>query len=57
MSDRRSFSEIPAELLREHGEDAKVERVWQRLSGDLTGVRRRRRTTGGRALAMESQRP
>jgi hypothetical protein len=43
MSDRRSFSEIPPELLRDHGAGERVDRVWQRLSADLAGEPRRRR--------------
>jgi len=43
MSDRRSFSEIPAELLREHGAEERVERGWQRLAGELSTAPRRRR--------------
>ncbi|HEX4339501.1 MAG TPA: tetratricopeptide repeat protein [Polyangiaceae bacterium] len=44
MSDRRSFSEIPAELLRDHGDAGRVERGWHRLSGDLSHAPRRHRT-------------
>ncbi|HVU05561.1 MAG TPA: hypothetical protein VHE30_27625 [Polyangiaceae bacterium] len=43
MSDRRSFSEISSELLKEHGVDARVDRVWERLSRDLSPARRRER--------------
>jgi TolA-binding protein len=43
MSDRRSFSEIPAELLRDHGAGARVDRGWQRIVGELSSVPRRRR--------------
>jgi hypothetical protein len=42
MSDRRSFSEIPAELLRDHGTAERVERGWQRLAGELSSAPRRR---------------
>jgi hypothetical protein len=42
VSDRRSFSEIPADLLRDHGVDARVERVWERLEADLAAPRPRR---------------
>jgi TolA-binding protein len=43
MSDRRSFSEIPAELLRDHGASERVERGWARLAGELSSGPRRRR--------------
>jgi TolA-binding protein len=39
VSDRRSFSEIPQELLRDHAVDAKVERVWHRLQKDLDSAK------------------
>jgi TolA-binding protein len=42
MSDRRSFSEIPAELLRDHGATERVDRGWQRLAGELSSAPRRR---------------
>src|SRR5262249_50330123 len=44
MSDRRSFSEIPAEMLRDHGADDRIERGWQRLAGEVAAGPRRRRT-------------
>jgi hypothetical protein len=44
VSDRRSFSEIPAELLREHGADARVDRIWHRLEHDVGASRSRRRS-------------
>lgn len=47
MSDRRSFSEIPAELLREPTPDDRVERIWQRLESDLKVSRRRERPSLG----------
>lgn len=37
MNDRRSFSEIPRDLLRNHGEGARIDRVWARLEKDLEG--------------------
>jgi TolA-binding protein len=43
MSDRRSFSEIPQDLLRDHGEGARVDRVWSRLAKDVEGTRARPR--------------
>jgi TolA-binding protein len=43
MSDRRSFSEISTELLREHGADIRVDRIWQRLEQDVGASRSRRR--------------
>jgi TolA-binding protein len=43
VTDRRSFSEIPGDLLRDHGVDARVDRVWNRLERDLDGVRTRPR--------------
>lgn len=44
MSDRRSFSEIPADLLRDHGVDARVERIWKRLEQDVVPSRTRARS-------------
>jgi len=35
MSDRRSFSEIPAEILREHGAADRVDAGWRRLAAEL----------------------
>jgi TolA-binding protein len=52
MSDRRSFSEIPAELLRDHTPDARVERVWQRLETDVAGRRFARRPRAGYAAVL-----
>lgn len=52
MSDRRSFSEIPTELLREHGVDARVDRVWQRLEQDVRTSRSRRRALPRLSLAI-----
>jgi TolA-binding protein len=43
MSDRRSFSEISAELLREHGADPRVDRIWRRLEQDVGASRSRHR--------------
>ena len=42
MSDRRSFSEIPEDLLRDHGVDARVDRIWERLETEISGSPRRR---------------
>ena len=52
MSDRRSFSEIPTELLREHGVDARVDRIWQRLEQDARASRSRRRAIPRLSLAL-----
>lgn len=46
MSDRRSFSEIPQEMLRDHGASARVDEGWQRLANDLTPMTKRRRLAG-----------
>lgn len=56
MSDRRSFSEIPSDLLREQGVDARVERVWERLQVSLPGPSRRRRSSVavGFAIALSA---
>jgi hypothetical protein len=43
MTDRRSFSEIPQDLLRDHGASARVDRVWSRLEKDAEGVKARPR--------------
>jgi len=43
VSDRRSFSEIPVEHLRDHATLARVERVWERLAGELPAAAARRR--------------
>ena len=43
MSDRRSFSEIPQETLRDHGAPARVADGWQRLAKDLAPATRQRR--------------
>ena len=43
MSDRRSFSEIPREMLRDHGAPARVDGGWQRLAKELAPATRRRR--------------
>lgn len=45
MSDRRSFSEISAELLRDHGTGDRIERGWQRLAGELSTAPRQRRAS------------
>lgn len=37
MSDRRSFSEIPKEVLREHPTESQIDRIWERLDRDLSG--------------------
>jgi TolA-binding protein len=42
VTDRRSFSEIPAELLRDHGAPERLNRGWQRLAGELPASPRRR---------------
>jgi TolA-binding protein len=52
VSDRRSFSEIPPDLLRDHGVDARVERVWERLQVSLPSASRRRRPSVGAGLAV-----
>lgn len=52
MSDRRSFSEIPTELLREQGVDARVERIWQRLEQDGRPARARQRVIPRFSLAL-----
>jgi TolA-binding protein len=52
MSDRRSFSEIPAELLREQVAEGRIERVWQRLEADLKTNRRRVHASPGYAVAF-----
>jgi hypothetical protein len=53
MSDRRSFSEIPAEMLRDHAVDARVDRIWERLAEDaLPGRARRRAPALGVSLAI-----
>ncbi len=44
MSDRRSFSEIPAEVLEDHGDHERVDRVWKRLHANLEGGHARRRS-------------
>ncbi len=46
MSDRRSFSEIPVDAIRDHGVEARVERVWSRLREDLVVRRRPGRSRG-----------
>jgi TolA-binding protein len=43
VTDRRSFSEIPRDLLRDHGVDARVDRGWDRLEKELDGTRARPR--------------
>jgi TolA-binding protein len=52
MSDRQSFSEIPAELLREVPDDARVERVWRRLESDLKASRRQARPSPGYTVLL-----
>lgn len=52
MSDRRSFSEIPAELLREQAADDRVERIWHRLEKDLKATRRRSRSSPAYAVVF-----
>lgn len=54
MSDRRSFSEIPAELLREHVAEGRVDRVWQRLEADLKATRRRPRLSPVYAVLLSA---
>jgi TolA-binding protein len=43
VTDRRSFSEIPRDLLRDQGVDARVDRVWDRLEKALDGAKTRPR--------------
>lgn len=43
MSDRRSFSEIPRDLLREQGHEDRIDRVWRRLEAELVSGPRPRR--------------
>jgi TolA-binding protein len=43
VSDRRSFSEIPQEMLRDHGAPARVDNGWQRLAAELTPAAKRSR--------------
>jgi TolA-binding protein len=43
VSDRRSFSEIPQEMLRDHGAPARVDEGWQRLAKDLAPATKRTR--------------
>jgi hypothetical protein len=52
MSDRRSFSEIPEELLRAQAPDDRVERVWRRLETDLKASRRRARPSPGYTVVL-----
>jgi hypothetical protein len=52
MSDRRSFSEIPAEQLRDHGAPARIDRVWERLAGELPAAAASRRRPVAYALAL-----
>src|SRR5258706_7847245 len=44
MSESRRLPEIPSKVLRDHGTDERVERVWQRLEGDLGTARARPRS-------------
>ncbi|HVW25905.1 MAG TPA: hypothetical protein VHC69_11070 [Polyangiaceae bacterium] len=42
MSDRRSFSEIPQEMLRDHGAPARIDDGWRRLAPELVhGTKRK----------------
>ena len=52
MSDRRSFSEIPLELLRDETTDERVERVWHRLERDLGATRRHVRFAPSHAMLL-----
>ena len=54
MSDRRSFSEIPADLLREQGVDARVDRIWQRLEQDARVTRSPGRAMPRFSLALSA---
>lgn len=40
MSDRRSFSEISKELLREQADEDRIDRIWERLDRDLAAESR-----------------
>jgi hypothetical protein len=50
----RSYEELPAGALREHGEAAQVDHLWERIERDLPmrGRRRERRTVGVWATAL-----
>lgn len=53
MSDRRSFSEISRELLREQADQARVDRIWERLDRDLVaGARSSRGARRVRSVAF-----